>query len=80
MLIWTRYTRFFALFILFLGLGLWLGLGQSAPVEAETAVSHLDHNHSIPASRILGQLGGVGRQTVAQTHCPALHAGAHRLL
>jgi len=50
MLIWTRYTRFFALFVLFLGLGLWLGLGQSAPVEAETAVSHLDHNHSIPAS------------------------------
>ena len=48
MSLWNRTTRFFILFVLFLGVGLWLNTGHESKVAAETAVTHADHNNPTP--------------------------------
>lgn len=72
---WMRYTRFIALVILFLSVGLWLGVAREEMVGAETAVSHLDHDHTAPAMSTDG-LAITGSQHWAVLMCKFADVGS----
>lgn len=72
MSLWNRTTHFLLFAVLILGFGLWLGVGQEEPVGAETAVSHLDHNHPAQST---GGLALTGAQHWAVLMCKFADVG-----